>query len=176
MTPTEPTRTPLAGESATLEERLREYADSKTMLEDVPGEPDGIEICGWCGQTWPEHDPAGCIAQTVADAHAELARLTADVARLTAANERLERWKKIVTEAPETADRLALAEQVRPIVAVWKDRLEVAEARAERYRVALEAAERALMEHEEDRSTGWISPLRSWILRRIAPTSEGAET
>jgi hypothetical protein len=93
-----PDPTPLTGQRPSLEERLREYADSKTMLEDVPGEPDGIEICGWCGQTWPEHDPAGCIAQTVADALAELARLRADVERLTA---ELEQLREEAREAPE---------------------------------------------------------------------------
>jgi hypothetical protein len=116
-----PDETPPAGESPSLEERLREYADSKTTLEDVPGEPDGIEICGWCGQTWPEHDPAGCIAQTVADALAELTRLTADVERLTAANDAGN------THLPSA--RADLEDAIRD-----KD---AAKARAERYREAL---------------------------------------
>jgi hypothetical protein len=109
-----PDSTPLAGQRPSLEERLRELAQRNL----------GAYGLAKRSILWEAAD--------------ELARLRADVERLTAANERLERWKKIVTEAPETADRLALAEQVRPIVAVWKDRLEVAEARAERYRVALE--------------------------------------
>lgn len=143
--------TPLVGESRSPEEPVVVHATpifaSGEYLAQMCGEIDRLraDVEGAraaFGDDWRDDlSLAGNITDVLALAErgeADIARLTADAERLTAANERLERWKKIVTEAPETADRLALAEQVRPIVAVWKDRLEGAEARAERYRAALE--------------------------------------